>query len=214
MPTNLFDQEDPRDWSDDRRRGEFETFVEDEVVGSHCEDCQYTPAPVVRRGSLEADLVVVGDYTAPADQKTNRPFSGPAGKLLKDMLAAIDRDWEKDCYITNALLCDGTEDAPRKSSVEACHRNLARQLDIVSPTVVLAVGKYALQSLYREPASVTLRENLGRRGSIPGYPSIEGIVSFNPAYILRQPENSDRRQNLRSRAWDHLKTVRELLDEG
>lgn len=212
MPSDLFNQETPSDWSRDRRREEFRQFRENEVVGPHCEECQYKPKPVVKRGALFSNLMVVGDYTAPADRTTNKPFSGPAGELLEEMLGAIDRDWEDDCYVTNALLCDGTDEAPRKPSVEACHRNLTRQLDLVQPQVVLAAGKHAYQSLYRESASVTLRDNLGHQGPVPGYPALEGVVSFNPAYILRQPENSKRRRNVKKRAWDHLRTVRELLE--
>lgn len=211
MPSDLFDQEDPRDWSDERRREEFRSFREEEVVGEHCESCQYDPDPVIKRGTLDADLLVVGDYTAPADQRTNKPFSGPAGELLEEMLAAIDRDWKSDCYVTNALLCDGTASAPRKASVEACRRNLTRQLDIVDPELLLCAGKFAYQSIFREPSSVTLRDNLGHYESVPGYPGLEAVVTVNPAYVLRQ--EGERRKNLKKRVWDHLKTVREVLEE-
>lgn len=210
MPTNLFDQEDPRDWSEERRREEFRRFRKEEVVGEHCQACQYAPAPVIKRGSLSADLFVVGDYTAPADQRTEKPFSGPAGDLLQEMLEAIDRDWEQDCYVTNALLCDGTDSAPRKRSVEACRGNLTRQLDLVNPAVVLCVGAFAYQSLFREPSSVTLRDNMGYYESVPEYPGLEAVVTVNPAYVLRQ--EGDRRRTLKKRVWEHLKTVRRCLE--
>lgn len=190
MPTNLFDQKDPRDWSEERRREEFRTFREEEVVGGHCESCQYDPAPVIGRGSITADLFVIGDYTAPADQRTNKPFSGPAGDLLKEMLEAIDRNWEEDCYVTNALLCDGTDSTPRKASVEACRTNLTRQLDLVVSEVILCVGAFAYQSLFRELSSVTLRDNMGHYESVPGYSGLEAVVTVNPAYVLRQEGGS------------------------
>lgn len=211
MPSDLFNQDDPRNWSEDRRREEFRSFRQDEVVGDHCQNCQYEPEPVIHRGTIETDLMVVGDYTAPEDQETNRPFSGPAGDLLAEMLAAIDRDWETDCYVTNALLCDGTDESPRKPSVDACRTNLTRQMDIVGPDVVFCVGAFALQSLLHEPASVTLRDHLGHRENVPGYPDVDAVISFNPAYVLRQPEG-DRRRRLKEVIWGHLKKVRTLLD--
>lgn len=211
MSSDLFDREDPREWSEKRRREEFRRFREEEVVGEHCTECQFDAEPVIGRGSITTDLMVVGDYTAPADQRTGKPFSGPAGDLLRKMLSAIDRDWEEDCYVTNALLCDGTDQTPKKSSVEACRQNLTRLIDIVSPSVVFCVGKFGLQSLFHEPASVTLRENLGHRTNVPNYPNLDVVVSYNPAYVLRQPEGS-RRKNLKKTIWEQLKTVKSLLE--
>ncbi len=212
MPTDLFNREDPWEWSEDRRHEEFRRFRETEVVGDHCEDCQFDARPVIGRGNLTANLMVVGDYTAPADQKTGKPFSGPAGDLLKEMLSAIELDWEEDCYVTNALLCDGTDEAPKKSSVKACRRNLTRLIDIVSPSVIFCIGKLGFQSLFHESASVTLRDHLGHRPDVPNYPGLEAVVSFNPAYVLRQPEGS-RRRNLKKTIWGHLQTVKFLLNE-
>lgn len=212
MGFNLFNQEDPREWIDKQRENQFETFASDEVVGSHCKDCQFTPDPVIKRGSLDADLLVAGDYTAPADQETQKPFSGPAGDMLKDMLEAIDRDWETDCYVTNALLCDGTESSVRKASVQACNSNLERQLEIVSPEVVLLLGKYPFASLFGKPLSITLSDNLGYQGTLPEYPWIESVVSFNPAYILRHRDDAEKFKTMKKVAWDHLKKVKKLLE--
>lgn len=212
MGFDLFDQEDPRDWGSEKRHEEWEQFRSSEVVGPHCRSCQYDPEPVIFRGRLEAPLMVVGDYTAPADQKTNAPFSGPAGTLLRKMLAAIDLDWEFDCYITNALLCDGTEDPPRTKSVRACRTNLYRQIDIVNPEVILAVGAQALQSLYDVPTSETMSDYLGHRGPVPDYPWIEGVVTYNPAYLLRLQQHPERYRSVKRLVWEHLQTTRDLLE--
>jgi uracil-DNA glycosylase family 4 len=212
MGFDLFNQEDPREWTRQQLEGQFEEFRDNEVVGPHCERCQYDPQPVVKRGTIEADLMVVGDYTAPADQKTEKPFSGPAGDLLEQMLEGIDRDWETDCYVTNALLCDGTDEPPRKASVEACYENLSRQLDIVTPEVVLAMGKYAAQSLLQLNASDSLTDHLGHQGSPVDYPWMDLVVTFNPAYLLRLDDGSKKKQAVKQQVWDHLKSVRRRLE--
>lgn len=213
MSFDLFQQEDPREWVEEQRRKKFERFRDEEVVGPHCEGCQYDRNPVIYRGDRDAGLMVVGDYTAPADQRTDKPFSGPAGDLLETMLEAIDLDWERDCYVTNALLCDGTGEAPRKPSVDSCRTNLHRQLDLVNPDVVLAMGKFALQSLYDLPQSARMTDHLGRQGSLSERPWIEGVNTYNPAYILRLESSPEKQKQVKKQAWDHLRTARRVLDD-
>lgn len=212
MGFDLLNQEDPREWVDQQRKQQFEEFLNDEVVGSHCEGCQYDRDPVVYRGDRRADFMVVGDYTAPADQKSGNPFSGPAGDLLEEMLEAIHLDWDRDCYVTNALLCDATETSPKTASVKSCRVNLERQLDLVDPDVVLAMGAYAYQSLYRAPQSESLSDNVGAQGALPERPWIDGVVTFNPAYILRLEGND--RKKVKKLAWDHLQEAQRLYEQA
>ena len=213
MGFDLFDQEDPREWTRQQVQKQFSEFADNEVVGPHCQQCQYNPSPVIKRGRIDARLMVVGDYTAPKDQQTNKPFSGPAGDLLKKMLEGIEMDWEEDCYITNALLCDGTDKSPRKSSVEACRENLIRQLDIVTPDVVLAMGKFAAQSLLELPSSASLSDHLGYQDHPKNYPWIHLVVTYNPAYLLRLEEGSKEKKVAKQTVWEHLKSTRSLLEQ-
>lgn len=214
MGFNLFNQEDPREWTQNRVRDQFREFADNEVVGPHCENCQYRPQPVIKRGKISAPLMVVGDYTAPADQTTEKPFSGPAGTLLRKMISGIDCDWEEDTYVTNALLCDGTDDTPRKNSVEACRRNLHRQLDIVNPDVMLGMGKYAAQSLLNLSTSDRLSDHLGYQDSPVDYPWMDLVITYNPAYLLRLEDGSKEKKNLKKRIWEHLKKTQTLLEKN
>ncbi|MFB6226876.1 MAG: uracil-DNA glycosylase [bacterium] len=209
----LLNSEDPEEWLEETKKDRFETFRNESVVGDHCEACQYSPDPVIKRGSLDADLVVVGSYPSGEDFQNRTPFSGAVGELLDEMLAAIDLDVESDCYLTNALLCGGPEENPAEKSVDACRINVNRQLELVSPDVVLGLGKYAYCSLYHEPVSTDFRDKLGYQGSIPDFPWLEGVVTVHPAMILHQPEGSDKRRRLKQLAWDSLQRVESILRE-
>lgn len=214
MTEEAVNREDPGDWIKQQRSSKFEDFREEQVVGAHCERCQYDPNPIVKRGSLDADLMVVGSQVSTDDYQDEKPFTGPAGELLEDMLQAIELNWEQDCYLTNALLCKTTEETPKKRSVDACYVNLSTQIEIVSPNVLLALGKNACQSVLRLSSSESLKDFLGSQGTVPEYPWVDVVVTFNPAYILRNKERPEEFKKLKKIAWSHLKEVkRKLVDE-
>lgn len=200
---------DPEEWLSDTKKNRFETFRDTEVVGQHCEGCQYDPGPVIKRGTLDAELLVIGSFPEPDDFKNGKPFSGAAGNLLREMLEAIGLDWERDCYLTSALLCGGPEDHPRSRSVEACRLNVNRQIELVSPDLVLGLGSYANCSLYHEPLGHNFKETLGPRGALPDFPWLESVVTVHPGTIL-QKSDEDRR-TLKRLVWKHLQQVKELL---
>lgn len=207
---DVLNSEDPEQWLSETKRSRFESFRSDEVVGNHCESCQYTPDPVIKQGSLDADLMVVGSFPGPDDFETEQPFSGEAGDLLRDMLEAIDRDWEQDCYLTNALLCGGPDDRPVDRSIQACRTNVNRQIELVAPDVVLGLGKYAYCSLYQEPVDVEYEDKMGHQGPIPEFPWLDGVVTMHPELIRRK--NGEARQKLKRLAWKHLQQVKDLLE--
>lgn len=213
MASDAINQEDPEDWIQSQKSSQFESFLEDDVVGSHCSDCQFTPDPILKVGSLEAELMVVGEFPTDQDRANERPFSGELGRLLERMLNAIDRDLEKDCYLTNAVLCGGETEDVQSRSVQACSVNLHRQIELVVPSVVLVLGRLGYRSLYGESVGEDPGEVLGHQGSLPDFPWVEGVVSVNPIHLLNSESGSDREQKLKGLIWEQLRTVDRLLED-
>lgn len=157
---------------------------------------------VFGEGSPNAELVVVGEAPGQEEDRTGRPFVGRAGKLLDLLLlsAGFARD---QVYICNVLKCRPPQNRnPQADEVELCTRNyLYRQLEIIAPAVILAVGRYAVQAL------LSSNDAIGRlRGRIHSWGGTPLVVSYHPAYLLRSP-------NMVRAAWSDLQLVRAGIDE-
>jgi DNA polymerase len=152
-------------------------------------------------GSPDADLVVVGEAPGAEEDRTGVPFVGRAGQLLTKMLAAIDL--ERDAvFICNTLKCrpPGNK-TPDAGEIAACLPYLRRQIELLKPKVVLALGSPAARTL------LETREGITRiRGRIFPRFGAKVVPSFHPAYLLRNPA-------AKREAWEDLKLVRRLLDE-
>jgi uracil-DNA glycosylase len=137
---------------------------------------------VFARGDATSPIVVVGEAPGEEEDKTGLPFVGRAGKLLDLMLAAVG--YPKDSvYICNTLKCrpPGNRN-PMPNELAACNRFLKQQLEVVAPKVLLAVGKFAAQTLLQS------EEPIGRlRGRIHTYEGRPVVVTYHPAYLLRSP---------------------------
>jgi uracil-DNA glycosylase family 4 len=203
-------EQDPEEWIENQKESQFESFREDEVVGEHCQQCQFSPDPIIKRGSLEADLMIVGEF--PIRSESDAPFTGDYGALVDDMLDAIDLTPDRDCYLTNALLCGGSQTDVQPSSLEACYQNVSRQIELVSPGVVLGMGRLAYCSLYQRSPDEEFADPWGHQGALPDYPWVEGIVTINPVHLFRAEEGTAKYRKMKKLAWDHLKLVRKQLD--
>jgi DNA polymerase len=155
---------------------------------------------VFGEGNPEAELVVVGEAPGGEEDRTGRPFVGPAGKLLDLLLlsAGFPRD---RVYICNVLKCRPPNNRdPQRDEVERCSEYLHRQLEAIAPRVLLAVGKFAAQTLAGSEASI------GKlRGRIHTYRGTPTIATYHPAFLLRSP------QWMRA-AWKDFQFAREVLD--
>lgn len=205
--------EDPEEWISQQRSQQFETFRDEEVVGEHCEGCQFSPDPLIKRGSIDADLMLVGEFPTTADRSAGNPFSGDLGRLAGRMLEPIGLDPEEDCYLTNALLCGGADADVEQASLDACRVNVERQVQLVSPAVVLALGRHAYCSLYHRRLGDDFAEPWGHQGSLPEFPWVEGVVTLNPVHLLRAESGTERHEKMKRMIWSHLQTVRDLLPE-
>jgi DNA polymerase len=182
--------------------GELDSLA---AVAAGCVQCRLheTRSKVVfGEGNPAADLVVVGEAPGQEEDRTGRPFVGRAGKLLDLMLmsSGFPRD---EVYICNVLKCrpPGNRN-PETDEMDVCSRNfLHRQLALIAPRLLLAVGRFAVQALLDSTAA------LGRlRGRLHAYQGIPLVVSYHPAYLLRSP-------NMIRTAWDDYQLIRKVLDD-
>jgi DNA polymerase len=150
-------------------------------------------------GNPEADLMFVGEAPGRDEDLQGFPFVGRAGQLLTKIIEAIALKRE-DVYIANVIKCRPPENRnPEPDEVETCEPFLFRQIDIVKPKVIVALGKFGAQTLLR-----TLDPISRLRGRVFDYRGAKLIPTFHPAYLLRNP--SSKRE-----VWEDMKLVRSLL---
>jgi uracil-DNA glycosylase family 4 len=152
-------------------------------------------------GNREAELMVIGEAPGADEDLQGEPFVGRAGQLLNAMLQAIGLQREA-VYIANILKCrpPGNRD-PLPEEVAHCEPFLQRQIELVRPRVILAVGRVAAQNLLHTAETVgKLRGHTHRLGEA----GIPVIVTYHPAYLLRSPDQ-------KGKAWQDLLTVIAIL---
>lgn len=155
-------------------------------------------------GSESARLMVVGEAPGANEDKTGLPFVGQAGKFLDLLLATVDLSREDSVYICNVLKCrpPGNRN-PMPDEIESCSPYLEKQIELVQPEVLLAVGTFAAQLL-------TGRQEiaLGKlRGEVHSYHGVPLVVTYHPAALLRNPKWT--------RAfWDDLQLLRGIMDSA
>ena len=149
-------------------------------------------------GNRRAEFMIVGEAPGVEEDRRGEPFVGRAGKLLDAMLAALGFD-RSDVFIANVLKCRPPENRdPRPEEAAACAPWLDRQIELVQPRVLIAVGKHAAQRLLGTDAP------MGRlRGRPHRYGNVPVVVTWHPAYLLRRPE-------AKADAWRDLVLARAL----
>lgn len=155
-------------------------------------------------GNQQAELLVIGEAPGADEDRQGEPFVGRAGKLLDAMLAAIGLD-RKTVYIANILKCrpPGNRD-PRPEESVSCRPYLERQIALIRPQAVLAVGRIAAQQLLGSDQPVgKLRGRVQKSGEA----AVPVVVTYHPAYLLRSPQ-------AKGKAWQDLCLVRGLLRPG
>ena len=156
-------------------------------------------------GHIEADWMIVGEAPGEQEDKRGEPFVGRAGELLDRMLEAVgltraEAPAAQQVFIANVLKCRPPANRnPLPQEVAQCEPYLLRQMALVQPRVVLAMGRFAVQSLLK--SSEPLGKLRGRVHQVQGVPV---IVTYHPAYLLRSPAD-------KALAWDDLCLAREVL---
>ena len=157
---------------------------------------------VVGEGDPNADFVVVGEAPGEQEDLSGRPFVGASGQLLTKILAAINLPREQ-VYICNVIKHrpPGNRN-PTPAEVAACSPFLLRQLELVKPKVILAVGTFAAQTLLRT------KEPIGKlRGRVHRYYGVPLVVTYHPAALLRNP-------SWKRPTWDDVQLARRILDRA
>ena len=151
-------------------------------------------------GNPEADLMFVGEAPGADEDEQGIPFIGRAGQLLTKIIEAIDLKRD-EVYIANIIKCRPPQNRnPEPDEVASCEPFLFRQIDMIKPKVIVALGKYAAQTLLRTEMPISRL-----RGQVFDYRGAKLIPTFHPAYLLRNP--SSKRE-----VWEDMKLVRSLLD--
>lgn len=164
-----------------------------EQAALRCTACELSATrrqAVFGAGHRQAEWMFVGEAPGAEEDARGEPFVGQAGKLLDNMLASIGLSREgatpHSVYIANVLKCrpPGNRN-PEASEVAQCEPFLMRQIDLVSPRVIVVMGRFAAQSLLRTDASIaSLRGTVHSVASARGR-SVPVVVTYHPAYLLR-----------------------------
>jgi DNA polymerase len=170
---------------------------------SACALCQQRKQAVLGVGDQQADWLFVGEGPGAEEDVQGEPFVGQAGKLLDNMLAALDLKRDSKVYIANAVKCRPPGNrTPENAEMAACRPYLERQIALIKPKIIVLLGKAAVHSVLHEDK--TLASMRGQRFEYQGIPT---IVTYHPAYLLRNlPE--------KTKAWEDLLLARRFLRQA
>lgn len=169
-----------------------------------CALCESRRQTVFGVGNIEAQWMIVGEAPGEQEDQQGEPFVGRAGQLLDRMLDAVqltrsEAPAAKQVYIANVLKCRPPANRnPLPQEVAQCEPYLLRQIALVQPKVIVAMGRFAVQSLLKSS------EAIGRlRGRLHQVEGIPVVVTYHPAYLLRNPAD-------KALVWDDLCLAREV----
>jgi len=174
----------------------------DEYLNS-IKDCLECPLGKTRKnivlgmGDPNADIVFVGEAPGKQEDLQGLPFVGRSGKLLDKMLFSINLSRD-DVYILNVLKCRPPDNRnPSKIEIEKCEPYLKKQLKIIKPKLIVALGRISAMTILRTKESLT-----NMRNQIFDYEGIDFLVTYHPAALLRNP-------NFKKYAWEDFKLIRD-----
>jgi len=182
--------------------GDWETLRAEVAVCTKCRLCETRTQTVFGVGDTQAQWMVIGEAPGAEEDRQGEPFVGRAGQLLNAMLRAVGLSRET-VFIANVLKCrpPGNRD-PRPDEIASCLPYLERQVALIGPAVILAVGRIAAQTLLGSDAPLArLRGRVHRFG--PAATPL--VVTYHPAYLLRSPGE-------KRKAWADLKLAKGLCD--
>jgi DNA polymerase len=150
-------------------------------VCERCRLCERRTNAVFGVGDRNADWMLIGEAPGENEDKQGEPFVGQAGKLLDSMLHAVALSREDNVFIANVIKCrpPGNRN-PELDEVARCEPYLKRQVELVKPKLIVALGRFAAQSLLKTEASIA-----SLRGRVHEYQGVPVIVTYHPAYLLR-----------------------------
>lgn len=176
-----------------------------------CALCETRTQTVFGTGHPQAHWMVVGEAPGEQEDQRGEPFVGAAGQLLDAMLRALSLSRAEDgdlppaqrVYIANTLKCRPPRNRnPEPAEMARCEPFLVRQIELLRPRLILAMGRFAVQALLRSS------EPIGRlRGQVHRYQGVPLVVTYHPAYLLRQPQD-------KAKAWEDLCLAAEVAAQA
>lgn len=172
-----------------------------------CRLCEKRKQAVLGVGDVEADWLFVGEGPGAEEDERGEPFVGQAGRLLDAMLAAIGLERGRRVYIANVVKCRPPNNrTPEAEETAACFPYLARQIELIRPKLIVALGRPAAQTLLATEVKVG-----SARGRLFDHRGIPLVVTYHPAYLLRNLAD-------KAKAWEDLcfarRTMRTLPAAG
>ena len=151
-------------------------------------------------GDEQADWLLVGEAPGAEEDRLGEPFVGQAGRLLDNMLAAIGLRRGENVYIANVLKCrpPGNRN-PEPGEVAKCTPHLVKQIELIEPKLIVAMGRFAAQTLLGTDATIA-----SLRGRVHRYAGVRLVVTYHPAYLLRTLAD-------KSKAWEDLLLARKTI---
>lgn len=187
--------------SDPVQRATTLAEIADLVAGcTKCRLCEARTNTVPGEGAERARLVVVGEGPGKTEDQTGRPFVGKAGELLTKILSAIGLAREQ-VFICNIVKCRPPDNrTPLYDEIASCVPYLFRQIELIGPSVILAMGNTAAQTL------LNTKQSLGAlRNKVHRFRGVPVIVTYHPAALLRNP-------NWKKPTWDDVRIAHRLID--
>ncbi|MBB3194502.1 uracil-DNA glycosylase [Roseateles terrae] len=173
-----------------------------------CGLCESRKNTVFGVGHSQAHWMIIGEAPGEQEDLQGEPFVGPAGKLLDSMLRSLglsrsEGPPEQQVFIANTLKCRPPRNRnPDPAELAQCEPFLQRQIELIQPRIILAMGRFAVQQLLQS------QEAIGRlRGRVHRYQGVPLVVTYHPAYLLRNLPD-------KARAWEDLCLARQTLEAG
>jgi uracil-DNA glycosylase family 4 len=179
---------------------DWSAFAADVDACTACGLCKTRKMSVPGVGDVSADWMMVGEAPGAEEDARGEPFVGQAGRLLDNMLLALGMNRAKNVYIANVLKCRPPQNrTPEPLEVAACRPYLDRQIALIKPRLIVALGKSAATTLLGVDASIA-----SMRGRVHRYQGVSLIVTYHPAYLLRNLPD-------KAKAWEDLCLARATL---
>lgn len=193
---------------DPERRRRMDALEEEIHACSACGLCQGRKTPVAGEGSVSADLMFVGEGPGGDEDRSGRPFVGAAGVLLSKIVHAMGFNRES-VFIANAVKCRPPQNrTPVDTELSACRPFLERQIAIIQPRVICALGRPAAQALLQTTRGINALRGKVLPLSGPGFDNIVVVPTFHPAYLLRRPED-------KGKTWSDVQiAAKQVLERG
>ena len=169
---------------------------------TRCRLCERRTNPAFDRGMRKVNQVfVVGEGPGAQEDIQGKPFVGQAGQLLDMMLTSVGLSAEVNVNITNIVKCRPPDNRnPERVEIETCIAYLRKQIELLSPKLIIATGKIAAGTLLSSAQSMG-----DMRGSVHSFEGISLIATYHPAYLLRSPKQ-------KAKAWDDMLFIKRTLE--